>query len=285
MADMPSPYTLDGPKILLEGSSGSGKTHSLGTLVDWAARQSPPLDVFVLFTENGLETLQGYWTDRKLEVPKNLHWHVIRTPALSLASLIDGAKKVGDLTYEALTKSVDYDRGKNNPWEKILRVLTDFPDDRTGQKFGNIGDWGPERILVNDSLSETAVACMRMVIGNKPTASQPDYGVSQTNLLNWIRYMTQSFRGTFVMTAHVQRQVNEITGATQLMTKSIGKALADDLPPLFSETIYCLREGTNWYWDTAAPNVDTKTRYLPIASKIRPDFAQIMDKWVARARA
>lgn len=276
--------SLDGPKILLEGPSGAGKTHALGTLVDWAAKQSPPREVFVLFTENGLETLKGYWTDRKLEVPKNLHWHVIRTPALSLSSLLDGAKKVGDLTYEALTKSVDYDRGKNNPWEKFLRVLTDFPDDRTGQRYGNIGDWGPDRILANDSLSETANACMRMVIGNKPTASQPDYGVSQTNLLNWIRYMTQSFRGTFVMTAHVQRQTNEITGATQLMTKSIGKALADDLPPLFSETIYCLREGTNWYWDTAAPNVDTKTRYLPIASKIRPDFAQIMDKWAERSR-
>lgn len=275
---------LAGPKILLEGSSGSGKTHSIGTLVDWAARQSPAREVFVLFTENGLETLLGFWRDRKLEVPKNLHWHVVRTPSLSLASLLDGAKKVGDLTYEALTKSVDYDRGRNNPWEKVLRVLTDFPDDRTGTKFGNIGDWDASRILVNDSLSETANACLRMVIGSKPTISQPDYGVAQNNLIGWLRYMTQAFQGTFVITAHVQRQINEVTGTTQLMTKAIGKALADDIPPLFSETIYCLREGTNWYWDTAAANVDTKTRYLPIASKIRPDFAQIMDKWLERSK-
>jgi hypothetical protein len=280
----PVTSTLDGPKILLEGPSGAGKTFSLGTLVDWAARQSPPREVFVLFTENGLETLLGFWRDRKQEVPKNLHWHVNRIPALSLESLLDGANKVGNLTYEALTKSVDYARGKNNPWEKLLTVLTDFPDDRTGEKFGNVGTWDSSRILVNDSLSETANACMRMVIGNKPTASQPDYGVSQTNLINWLRYMTQSFKGTFVLTAHVQRQINEVTGATQLMTKSIGKALADDIPPLFSETIYTVREGTNWYWDTAAANVDTKTRYLPIASKIRPDFGQIMDKWLERSK-
>lgn len=279
-----SGMALAGPKILLEGPSGSGKTFALGTLVDWAARQSPPHEVFVLFTENGLETLLGYWRDRKLAVPANLHWHVVRTPAIPLAALLEGAKKVGLLSYEALTKSVDPDRSTNNPWEKLLTVLTNFPDDRTGAKFGNIGTWPATRILVNDSLSETANACVRMVIGNKPTTSQPDYGVAQNNLLNWLRYMTQAFAGTFVITAHVQRQTNEITGVTQLMTKAIGKALADDIPTLFSETIYTVREGTNWYWDTAAANVDTKTRYLPIASKIKPDFAQIMDKWLERAK-
>ena len=284
MTDMTPTPTLAGPKILLEGPSGSGKTFALGTLVDWAARQSPPHEVFVLFTENGLETLLGYWRDRKMAVPANLHWHVVRTPAIPLAALLEGAKKVGLLSYEALTKSVDPDRSTNNPWEKLLTVLTNFPDDRTGAKFGNIGTWPATRILVNDSLSETANACVRMVIGNKPTTSQPDYGVAQNNLLNWLRYMTQAFVGTFVITAHVQRQTNEITGVTQLMTKAIGKALADDIPTLFSETIYTVREGTNWYWDTAAANVDTKTRYLPIASKIKPDFAQIMDKWLERSK-
>jgi len=284
VTDTTDTLSLAGPKILLEGPSGSGKTFALGTLVDWAARQSPPRDVFVLFTENGLETLLGYWRDRKLAIPTNLHWHVVRTPAIPLSALLEGAKKVGMLSYESLTKGVDPDRSTNNPWEKFLRVLTDFPDDRTGQKFGNIGTWPHTRILINDSLSETANACLRMVIGNKPTTSQPDYGVAQNNLLNWLRYMTQAFEGTFVITAHVQRQTNEITGVTQLMTKAIGKALADDIPTLFSETIFTVREGTQWYWDTAAANVDTKTRYLPIASKIKPDFAQIMDKWLERSK-
>ena len=281
---MSPPITLAGPKILLEGPSGSGKTHSLGTLVDWAAAQPEPFPVFVLFTENGLETLLGYWRDKGKEVPANLHWHVVRTPALSLESLIDGAVKVGALNYEALTKMTDPERMKNNPWEKLLRVLADFPDDRTGKKYGNIGSWSNTSILVNDSLSETANACLRMVLGNKPTASQPDYGISQSNLLNWLRYMTQAFAGTFVLTAHVQRQINEVTGTTQLMTKAIGKALADDIPPLFSDTIFTVRDGTNWYWETAAANVDTKTRYLPVASKIRPDFAQIMQKWLERGK-
>lgn len=51
MTDTTQATTLMGPKILLEGPSGTGKTHALGTLVDWAAAQKPALPVFVLFTE------------------------------------------------------------------------------------------------------------------------------------------------------------------------------------------------------------------------------------------
>lgn len=274
-----------GPKVLLMGASGGGKTFSLGTLVDWAAAQTPAREVFVLFTENGLETLLGYWRDKGKPIPANLHWHVHKTPALSLESLLEGAKKVGLMNYESLTKTTDPNRGTNNPWEKLLQVFTNFPDDRTGEKFGNIGTWGPDKILINDSLTETANACFKMVTGNKPVAAQNEYMVAQNNLINWVRFMTQTLQCTFVMTAHVHKVVNEVSGSMQLMVKTgIGKALSDDMPQMFSEALYCARNGTEWFWETAAANVDTKTRYLPIASKIKPDFAQIMDKWLARAK-
>jgi hypothetical protein len=87
------------------------------------------------------------------------------------------------------------------------------------------------------------------------------------------------------MTAHVQRQVDEVSGQTKLMTKAIGKAMGDDIPQLFSETIGTVREGGSFWWDTANSLLDTKTRYLPIASKIPPDGAQIMDKWIKRGTA
>lgn len=274
---------LAGPKVLLEGPSGTGKTYAIGTLVDWAAQANRP--VHVVFSENGLETLLGYWTERKLAVPTNLRWHVVRSPALGLNQLLDAAEKAGQLSFQALSSITDPTRATNNPWEKFLRVLSDVPDDRTGTKHGNIGTWAADTILVNDSLSETAQAAFKMVVGSKPVASQSDYMVAQNNLLNWLRYMTQSFQGTFVITAHVQRQINEVAGTMQLMTKAIGKAIGDEIPQLFSEVIYTVREGSNWYWDTAHAQADTKTRYLPIQSKIRPDFAQIMDKWLARSQS
>lgn len=271
-----------GPKILLEGDSGSGKTYAIATAVEWAARQTPPWKVFVLFTENGLESLLGFWRDKGKKVPENLHWHSILTPTLGLQALTDAARNVGMLSYESLTKLQDPGRAKNNPYLRILEALANFPDDRTKEKFGNIGSWGNDRIFAIDSLTMLGECCMKMVIGTKPTASQPDYGVAQNNLMNLLRYFTQGFAPTFLLTAHLTRQVNELTGSVQLMTKAIGKALADDIPPCFSEVLYSYREGTNWYWDTAAANVATKTRYLPVQSKLTPDLGVILSKWLIR---
>lgn len=281
---MPS-IELAGPKCLIIGASGSGKTFSLGTLVDWAAKQNPPREVRVLFIESGLESLLGYWTDRNLPIPANLSYHVFQPKAVPFSALQEMAKKVGILSFKSLSEGVDPDRASNNPYEKFLGVLAKFPDDRTGTTKGNIGEWTNRDILVLDSLSEMAWIAMKMVIGNKPTASPSDYGVAQNNLINLLRYLTQGFQPTVVMTAHIQRQQDEITGGVKLMTKAIGKAMADDIPQLFSEVVGAVRDGTNWYWDTANSMLDTKTRYLPIQSKIKPDFAQIMDKWARRNAA
>jgi hypothetical protein len=287
---------LSGPKILLQGDSGAGKTFQIATAVEWGARQNPPVEVFCLFVEPGLETLLGFWRDPPVdptgkpiwparEVPANLHWHQIANPGLGLTSLIDAATKVGQLSYEGLTKLVDGDRSVNNPYLKILKVFADFPDDRTGQKFGNIATWKPgQRILAIDSLTALGDACMKMTIGNKPTAAPGEYGVAQNNLMNLLRYLTQGFDPCVIMTAHLQRQTNELLGSVQLMTKGIGKAMADDIPPLFSEVLFCHREGQNWYWDTSAPNVTTKTRYLPIKPKIIPDLGVVLDKWLKRGQ-
>lgn len=272
---------LPGPKVLLEGPAGTGKTYALGTLVDWAAKNDK--EVSVLFTEQGSETLMGYWADRGLEVPKCLSWHLCETKPVGLAALITAAKNVGEMSYELITKMTDPTRGgANNAFHKILTACFDFLDDRTGQKYGPVDSWKSNRIFAIDSLSELANASMKMVIGNKPTASQPDYGVAQNNLMNFLRLCTQGLQCTFVITAHVARETDEITGGVKLMTKAIGKALANEIPQLFSDVIYTVREGDKFYWDTAAANVDTKTRNLPIAGKQRPDFAAIMEKWKGR---
>lgn len=272
---------LLGPKILLEGPAGTGKTFALGTLVDWAATNNK--EVFALFTENGLETLLGYWTDRGNAIPECLHYHSTITKPLSLAQLTTAADNVGKLSYDSIAKMVDPSRGGvNNAFHKILTACSDFPDDRTGKKFGAMDSWGVDRIILIDSLSELSNAAMKMVIGAKPTASLPDYGVAQNNLLNLLRLLTQGMACTVVITAHVSRETDEITGGVKLMTKSIGRALANEIPQLFSDVIYTVREGTNFYFDTAAANVDVKTRNLPIAAKQKPDIGIIMSKWASR---
>lgn len=275
---------LVGPNVLLMGPAGTGKTFSIGELVEWAERNGK--SVSVLFTENGLETLLGYWKDRDLPVPANLSWHQTVTRPLDLKSLMKAADNVGKLSYKAITELQDPNRsGENNAFLKILTALSDFPDDRTGKKLGPVDSWGLDRIFVLDSLSELSNAAAKMVIGNKPTMAPPDYGVAQNNLMNFLRLATQGMRCTFVLTAHVTRETDEITGGVKLMVKAVGKALANEIPQLFSDVIYTVREGDQFYWDTASANVDVKTRNLPIRAKQPPKFSAIMDKWMKRSLA
>jgi len=280
MTEVTNERVLAGPKVLLMGQSGTGKTYSLGTLTDWAAANGK--EVFALFTENGLETLLGYWRDKSKEVPDCLHWHSTLTKPLPLSTLMKSAENVGKLSYESITKMIDPDRGSNNAFYKILAACSNFKDDRTGKEFGSIDSWGADRIFVLDSLTELSNACMKMVIGSKPTASQPDYGVAQNNLMNFLRLCTQGLSCTFILTAHVTREKDEITGSVKTMVSAIGVALSPQIPTLFSDVIFTVRENVEFFWDTAAFNVDTKTRSLGYRSKIKPDFAQIMSVWLQR---
>lgn len=295
MNDEVKPQALSGVKVLLEGATGTGKTDVIGTLVDWCARQTPPMDVNLMLLERSLETVLGYWTEPKPRnnmqarpIPPNLHWRDLVTRPVTIARMTESAINIGKLTYEGITKLQDMNRALGNPFEAVLDATANFTSDRPGdegRKFGAVDSWGPETVFVCDGLSELCNAVSKMIIGAKPTMNPGEYGVGQNNLMNYLRLLTQGCRCHVVMTAHVSREKNEITGGVKLMTRAIGGAISGDIPPLFSDVIYTWREGTSWFWDTINPDVDLKTRYLPLDAKIRPDFGQIMDKWRARSAA
>ncbi len=272
--------TVGGPKILLNGEAGTGKTHSLGTLVDWCVGEKK--EVFYLDIEGSLETLLGYWKDKGKEIPANLHWHQLKSSPVGLAQMLKGAKDTGDFTYEMLTKLVDPSRGQNNTFWAILNSMMDFPDDRTGQKYGPVDKFTSERVFILDSFTELSNAAAKMMIGSKPTMAPPEYGVAQNHLMNFLRLCTQGTSMTFVMTSHPVRDKDEISGAVKTTIKTVGTAIQPEIPPLFSEVIYTVREGDRFYWDTAAYGVVTKTRSLGYKSKIDPNFAQIMNTWKGR---
>lgn len=274
---------LVGPNILLFGEAGTGKTTVLATMAEWC--QANGKEMFILFTENSLESLLGFWRDRKKEVPSCLHWHQAVTRAVGLKQLISGAKDVGDLSYDMLTKKADPNRGgDNNAFWKILSACANFPDDRTGKSFGPVDSFGLDKVFALDSFTELGNAAAKMVIGSKPTMAPPEYGVAQNNVMNFIRLCTQGMPCTFVMTAHPARDKDEISGSikTTISTGGIGTAIIPQIPPLFSDMIWCVREGSKFTWDTAAYGVTTKTRSLGYRAGIEPDLGQIMNLWKQR---
>lgn len=270
------PSLLAGVNVLLEGPTGTGKTHALATMAEAG------VELFCLFTESGIETFLGYWTDRGQPVPANVHWHVMPRPADGFKLLGDGAEKILTITQEALHKMQDPNRAKNNQYVTMFRALSDFPDDRTGARFGAVDSWGPDRCLAVDSLTGINPIAMSLVIGAKPVRSQADWGIAMDQVEKLVRQFTDGCKCHFILTAHVEREVDQVFGGVKITVSTLGTKLAPKIPPMFSDVILTARVGSVFSWSTANPQADLKARNLPIADNIQPDFKQIIAKWQSR---
>ena len=272
----PKTPSLAGPNVLLMGPAGSGKTHSLGSLVESG------IEVFYLGLESGLESLIGYFTDNKKPVPPNLHWHILKAADMSFGDMADNARKVNTLSLEALAKGTDANRSRHNQFISLLEVLSNFTDQRTGEKFGAVNEWPSGRALALDGLTGVNQAAIALVVGGKPVRSQSDWGIAQQQVEGLLRKLCDGCQCWFVLLAHVEREQDLVLGGVKLMASTLGKALAPKIPAMFSDVILSVRDGTSWKWDTANSQADLKTRNLAISSSLPPSFAPIVDKWVAR---
>jgi len=270
---------LPGVNVLIEGPTGTGKTYSLGTIADAGFERC------MLFTESGLETALGYWTDRGLPVPDDVHWHVLDRGTGSFELLAATADTINRLDLSALAKMQDVNRAKNNQFVGLLRALADFPDDRTGKKYGAVDSWGPNRCLAMDSLSGINPIAMSLVVGGKPVKSQSDWGIAMDQIEKLVRQLTDGCRCHFVLTSHVERETDFVLGGVKLTVATLGVKLAPKIPPMFSDVILTSRDGDKFFWSTANPNADLKARNLPIKDHIQPSFKQIFEKWKSRGGA
>lgn len=274
--ELAPPFTLHGVNVLLMGPSGTGKTYSIGTLVDLG------VEVFYLALESGMESLLGYWTDNGKEVPSNLHWHKVSAPTASFTELIANAKNINMLNLDSLAKMPDPNKSKHNQFISLLEALNNFPDDRTGEKYGPVNSWDQSRVLVVDGATGISQCAMALVVGGKAVRSKSDWGIAQDQVEKLVRMLCDNCACHFILLAHVERETDEILGGVKLMVSTLGKALAPKLPAMFSDVILAERTGDKWAWNTASAMADIKTRNLPIKSDNPPSFKAIFEKWLAR---
>lgn len=266
-----------GFNVMLMGPSGTGKTHSIHTLVDTG------LEVFALFLEPGLETLIGVYADEGKKIPDNLHYHYLQPKTLGFDMLKNQADTIGKFDLSGLGKMKDINRSKNNQMTEMYGVLNDFTDQRTKISFGPVDAWSNGTVLVIDSLSALIRIAFDMQVGTKPVRDVSDWGIVQQALMSCIHKLTSGCNCHVVIIAHVERETDLILGGNKITVSVPGKAIAATILQPFSDIILATREGSQFTWDTANSQADVKTRNLPIASKQPADFGKIYDKWKVRA--
>lgn len=259
-------FHIPGAKVLLMGDAGTGKTHSLRTLIEAG------LEVFAVFTEPGMDVVSDIPSDK-------LHWNYVSPSTVSWEAMLDSAKKINTLSYESLTKLPHINRGEHGEFMTLISTLFNYTDQRTGQVYGPVDNLTQGQALWIDSLSGLNNMAMNLVAGSKPMKAPNDYGVAQDNLENLIEKLCNDLKCHVVVVGHMEKESDEMTGGISMMISTIGKKLAPKIPKLFTDVIHARRQETKFSWSTTTPNTVLKARNVPWAENQQPSFVPLLENW------
>lgn len=258
---------LPGPKIILIGDSGTGKTHTLRTLID--AGITP----FIIFTEPGMEVLG--------DVLDKCRWRYIPTKTASWTGLASVLKSINTLDFDGLTKLRDANKSQYTGLMDVVNQCNNFID-QDGKDWGDVMEFGTDKCLVFDSFTGMSDMARQLQVGGKPLMSPGEYQVAQNSLKFIYEKVVKECRCPVVMTAHIARETDELTGGTTLMVKTLGKALAPDVPIYWSDVIQTVRIGDKFTWSTAGSNITVKGRNVALAAGLPPSFVPLFEGWKKR---
>lgn len=265
------------------GRPGSGKSDSLHTLL------RAGLEVFILGTEPGfIDTVLDACIRTGTPTDK-LHWHQLEAATPGLKALEEVANKVSAMSYQSLADLKDGIAKRDmRGWMNLLHALKDFPDDRTGTKYGDVTEWGPERAFCIDSLSGMNEMAKQHTVGFKPNLHPGEWGTAMELEWQLLRELLSNRKCFFVLTCHQDRTIDEVSQATTITVSALGNKLGPKIPKEFSEVVVTKRPqkaGDPFLWSTVEANTDTKNRALAVSDKLPPDFGPIVAAYKRRAAA
>ncbi len=267
--------TYPGFKTLLIGPPGTGKTFALHTLV------LAGLEVFVIATDNGVETLGQFkekvpgWTD---EHQKKIHYRYFPLSTASWSNLKNMGTLLSKFGNAALQTTEDANRAQHTQILEVIDQCNNFVD-QNGESFGDASTWGNDRVLVFDNTSGLNIMARLIGCGRKVLISQPDWGKIMDYEENIINQLA-SVHCPMVLIGHIDREVDEVSGGMVKTIGLLGRKLAPKIPRLFSDCIMARRDGSDFRWSTADSQApELKARNLPISEKLPADFRPLVESW------
>lgn len=275
---------LQPPACLLVGDSGTGKTSVIPTQLLCG------LTVFVIVTEpDGVSSLLDACERLKAPIDK-LHWAQCFPGSSGFMDLEDMITKISSMDQQKLSEQRDMGKaGFKEPAMRFLHAFSNFTCDRTGKQFGPYNKFDDTCSLNVDSFTGWCMIGWGCTVGYKPTANPGEWGIAQNFVHNMLNKVNSDRMCFFNMTAHIEKELDEMTGARRVMVSAIGAKLAPKIPKFFSEVIKCEKvvAGPNkadFTWSTLDAQMTLKNRTLPISSNLKADFKPIIEGYRHKKR-
>lgn len=227
MPNLSNHQSNDYTKLLLIGDSKSGKTGSLVSLVQAGYK------LRILDLDNLLDVLKYMIQKDCPELMGNVEFRTLRDKrkAGSQGSVIDGTPKA---------------------WINMVKMLSNWKYTENGVEtdLGNPGEWGPECILVIDSLSRLCDAAYdfheSIIPVSKKTGDYDGravYGNAQSDVENLISMLTSpAMQTNLVVIAHVQ-YMQQPDKTIKGFPQGVGQKLSPKIPQYFSSVVLFTNKG------------------------------------------
>lgn len=228
-------------KLLLIGDAKSGKTGSLTSLV------AAGYKIRVLDLDNLLEPLKNFVLNECPEMIDNVSYRTIRDKRKATAAgpVIDGTPKA----FVDASKMIFQWKYKEQDGEEI--------------DLGPPAEWGPDSILVIDSLSRLCDAAYDWAEPLVPRGANGQfdpravYGNAQDAVETFIATITgETFQTNVIVIAHVQ-YMDLPDGTKKGFPQGVGQALSPKIPQYFpSVVLYTNKGGKRTLQTTSTPLID-----------------------------
>jgi len=256
-------------KLLLLGDAKSGKTGSLVSLVKAGYK------LRILDLDNLLDFFKAQVLEQCPDKNDNVEYRTVRDKykASDAGTMIDGAPKAWTTSLKLL-----------NRWK--------YKDEHSGEEidYGNPADWGPDTILVIDSLSrwcDAAYAFHQVMTpaGKNGVEGRAVYYNAQKDLEKQLAMLTSESVNTNVIVICHGVYIERDDGKTKIFPKSMGQAMSPNIPTYFPNYIrYTTDSGKREIQLTSDRMIDlSTTRPNILKDKLSVDtglaeiFAAILD--------
>lgn len=254
-------------KLLLIGDSKSGKTGSLVSLVEAGYK------LRILDLDNLLDSLKHQILTRCKDKLNTVEFRTLRDKfkAGPMGAVLDGKPKA---------------------WIDSIKMLDNWKytdDEGNPIDLGKPAEWGPDCILVIDSLSRLCDAAYDFHESIIPAGKSGDYdgravyGNAQRDVENLLGMITSKSMGTNVILIAHGMYMDLPDGSTKIFPQGVGQKLSPKIPQYFASIVrYKNKSGTRTIQlksdvmiDLANPRPDIMKESLPIETGLADFFAAL----------